>query len=113
MLNELLFHLAVLAVVTLITILPSGYLLERHKHKGTGFVYPRTRRDIIWPWVLPSASYLGYVAGEHGMTFIGRILSGSALIIAVYVLTSFPSVIKQPAGWIKEYKKWLEYPRGD
>jgi hypothetical protein len=111
MLKELLFHLAVLTVITLITILPFGYLLERHKHKGTGFLYPRTRRDIIWLWVLPSASYLGYIAGEHSMTFISRILVGLALIIAVGVLTSFPSVIKQPTGWIKDYKKWLEYPQ--
>jgi cell division protein FtsW (lipid II flippase) len=111
MLSELLFHLVILIVIALITILPAGYILDRHRNKNTVSFFVKNRRDTFWLWILPSSVYLGYVAGEHGMMLIGRMFLTFACLTVFTMLINFPFVIKQPIGWILKYKRWLEYPK--
>jgi len=111
MLSELLFHLIILIVIALITILPASYILEKQKNKINISFFVKNRRDTIWLWILPSSVYLGYVAGEHDMILAGRILLALACLIIFSILLYFPFIIKHPIGWILKYKRWLEYPQ--
>lgn len=111
MLSELLFHIIILIAIALITILPASYILEKQRNKVNISFFVKNRRDTIWLWILPSSVYLGYVAGEHGMILVGRILLAITFAAIFTMLINFPFVIKQPIGWILKYKRWLEYPQ--
>ncbi len=106
MVSEILFHFAILVFIALITILPAGYVLK--KHKNNRVIFPKNRRDVIWTWILPSSLYLSYVAGEHGINLIGEITVAVVSVTIFTLIISLPYIIKHPTSFTKKYRRWLE-----
>ncbi|MCE5285145.1 MAG: hypothetical protein LLG02_04745 [Pelosinus sp.] len=120
MFYQLLFHLLILVIIALFTVVPSMYLISyRAKHPenhSQNDLWLINRRQAFWPWVLLSSLYMGRVIADEPFPFWERLLAGMLWYLFFASILLFPLAVnkyfaKRYTGWIRSMGAWLNYPK--